>query len=68
MAILGILIGPIYPTAISVASKTLPARLYAVSIGFIAAVNNWPDLNTTVFAGIFPSKINRYETKLIFFI
>ncbi|KAG2220664.1 hypothetical protein INT45_008207 [Circinella minor] len=27
LAILGILIGSIYPTAISVASKTLPARL-----------------------------------------
>ncbi|KAI8142840.1 major facilitator superfamily domain-containing protein [Fennellomyces sp. T-0311] len=37
LAILGIAIGPIYPTAISVANKTIPVRLYAVSIGFIAA-------------------------------
>ncbi|KAI9269257.1 major facilitator superfamily domain-containing protein [Phascolomyces articulosus] len=37
LAILGMVLGPLYPTAISVASKTLPTHLYAVSIGFIAA-------------------------------
>ncbi|KAI8142848.1 major facilitator superfamily domain-containing protein [Fennellomyces sp. T-0311] len=37
LAILGMALGPLYPTAISVANKTLPVRLYAVSIGFIAA-------------------------------
>ncbi|ORZ13545.1 major facilitator superfamily domain-containing protein [Absidia repens] len=36
--LIGALLGPMFPTAISLTSKTLPKELYPTSIGFIAGV------------------------------
>ncbi|BGP01103.1 hypothetical protein NBRC10513v2_004884 [Rhodotorula toruloides] len=37
VAIIGVLIGPVYPVAISVLTKVIPRRLHATSIGFCAS-------------------------------
>ncbi|GEM08853.1 MFS efflux transporter [Rhodotorula toruloides] len=37
VAVIGVLIGPVYPVAISVLTKVIPRRLHATSIGFCAS-------------------------------
>lgn len=37
VALIGVLIGPCYPVAISVLTKVIPRRLHATSIGFCAS-------------------------------
>ncbi|KAI9322876.1 major facilitator superfamily domain-containing protein [Dichotomocladium elegans] len=37
LAIMGVAIGPIYPSTVALAAKIVPARLYPVIVGFIAS-------------------------------
>ncbi|KAL1932304.1 hypothetical protein VTP01DRAFT_9360 [Rhizomucor pusillus] len=37
LVILGVALGPLYPSTVALASKTTPLRLYATSVGFLSA-------------------------------
>lgn len=39
LVILGVALGPLYPSTVALASKTIPLRLYATSVGFLSAVS-----------------------------
>lgn len=38
LAIIGVALGPLYPSTVGLANKVIPTHLYAVSVGFLSAV------------------------------